>query len=100
MSLSSPCALVYDGIGHLYVGQSYPAIANVVKISVEGMVVTNFTFSPAVDYPLGLSVDLSGDLYVGDMLAERVVKFAPNGTQLQIFSTVNPPLFYPSGHGS
>ena len=89
-----PYAVALDGQGGILVDCSYN---NITKVNYSGVQQAVFTTIPALDSPLGLVTDSAGALYVADSLNNRVVKFAPNGSLLNVFVTNNPTLNTPYG---
>ena len=58
-----------------------------------------FTTSTSLYESAGLAVDSQGFLYVVDQGIYRIVKFLPNGTAIEVFTTKNPNLNQPKGVG-
>ena len=55
------------------------------------------TTNPSLNHPYAVFVEASGAIYIADDFNNRVIKLAPNGTQLAVFTTSNPPLNFPNG---
>jgi hypothetical protein len=96
---SSPAWLVFDGSQYIYV--SDPLNHRLLRAPISGnqtqqVVIPLQAFSPVSPFdPEGLAIDSLGFIYVGDPLYSHVVKVAPNGTTLAIYSTLQ--TVYPSG---
>lgn len=87
--LSGPRGLALDGFGNLYVADGLNH--RIRKVSQEGVVTTvagsgqlGFKDGPATsasfNYPTGICIDKSGNLYVADMNNHRLRRISPGGT--------------------
>ena len=94
-AFTSPRGMVYNPVdGNLYICDGSTLL--ITKMSLVGVILAHFTFSPALTFPAALAVDSLGFLYVADgSTGDRIVKFARNGTQVAVFTaggTLNDPL--------
>ena len=96
LAFESPYGVVSDGLGNLYVSDA--STNAIIKMTTAGQFIANFTFSPPLNGPEGLAIDVTGVLYIADTFGARIVKASSNnGTQLQVFTTSNPSLLFPEG---
>jgi len=82
-NLNTPMGLALDSAGTLYAanyGSQGPAASSVARFDAAGNFVTSITSQ--VDQPLGVAVDTSGNVFVGNWFLNTVSTFDSSGTFL------------------
>jgi sugar lactone lactonase YvrE len=77
----------YCGILVYVTNAGAAAPGNTAEYTGAGAFVQNFVASPSFTGPDAIALDASGNVFVADAGSSRIVKFAPNGTQLGILDT-------------
>ena len=91
--ISYPLGVALDPAGNIYVTstQGWSVDGAVIKFDPTGKVVSRWGPESlgvgSMDYPCGIDLDRSGNIYAVDMFKGRIVKLNPNGAYLTSFGT-------------
>ena len=104
LALDATGQYLYAALTWFWIGDVVAAAysdAQLVKFAVNGTQATQlatYDSSPTWDYgwSIGVTLDGAGRMYVTDVRRSCVVQLDGNGTQLQLFTTVNPALSAPT----
>jgi sugar lactone lactonase YvrE len=75
--LHSPCGLVFDAAGNLYVANVNSGTIN--KITPDGTV-SVFASGGGLDFPYALAIDVSGSIYASNLGNNTVSRIGPDGS--------------------
>lgn len=78
----TPCYLVFDSSGNLYVSDAYNSVVR--KVSTSGAVTTLAVVNNDLAWPLGLAFDRQGNLYVASSYDCTVRKITPTGVMSKV----------------
>ena len=68
--LDSPAGVALDGIGNIYIADTFNSLVRIVTISTGRI----SSIDVSLDYPLGVALDGLGNIYIADTYHNRVIK--------------------------